>query len=59
MPKCHDLKKNEVYACEHCGLEMQVIKECTCDESTQDCACYTEPHACVFSCCGEEMKKKA
>jgi hypothetical protein len=59
MPKCHDLKKNDVYICEDCGLELQVVKECRCDDSTQECACYTEPNACVFSCCGEEMRKKA
>ncbi len=57
MPKCHDLKKNEVYGCGQCKLELQVISECECDDSTEVCACYTQPNSCVFSCCNEEMKK--
>jgi hypothetical protein len=59
MPTCHDLKKGEVYVCADCGLEMQVTKECECEESARECACTTEPGACVFTCCGEEMQKKS
>jgi len=57
MPKCHDLKKGEVYVCNDCGLKLEVVQECTCNESTQDCACYTKPESCSFTCCGEEMKR--
>ncbi len=57
MPKCHDLKKDEIYGCGHCKLELQVLKECECSDSTQDCACYNEPNSCSFICCGNEMKK--
>jgi hypothetical protein len=59
MPTCHDLKKGEVYVCGDCGLEVQVTRECDCDESESRCACTTDDNACVFTCCGEEMKKKA
>jgi hypothetical protein len=58
MPTCHDLKKGEVYICGDCGLEVQVTRECDCEDSESECACTTQPGACVFTCCGEEMKKK-
>lgn len=57
MPKCHDLKKDEVYGCEHCKLEVKVIKECVCEDDPEVCACYSQPHSCMFACCNEEMKK--
>jgi hypothetical protein len=57
MPKCHDLKRDEVYGCQQCKLEMKVIRECECDDSSEACACYTQPDSCVFTCCNEEMKK--
>ena len=28
MPGCHDMRKNEIFVCEDCGMELQVIKEC-------------------------------
>ena len=59
MAKCHDLKKGQVYGCEHCKLEMKVIRECECDDTPEACACLTQPGSCVFKCCDEEMKKIA
>jgi len=57
MPSCHDMKLGEVYVCEHCELELKVVKTCKdCGESIEDCEC---PEHCSFSCCGEEMKLKA
>jgi hypothetical protein len=53
------MKKGEVYVCNDCGLKLEVVEECTCNESTQDCSCYTKPESCSFNCCGEEMQKKA
>ena len=28
MAGCHDMKKNEVWTCPDCGLELKVEKEC-------------------------------
>lgn len=55
MASCNEMRKGEVYACEDCGLELEVIKECkeagTASETSQ-CA------PCPIMCCGEELKKK-
>lgn len=57
MPNCHEMKLGQVYVCEDCGLELEVVKECVeCGTDAAECAC-EEP--CVFSCCGEDMKLKA
>lgn len=55
MPTCHDMKKGEIYTCEGCGFEIQILKECTSCQDTTDCSC--EEH-CDFSCCGSPMVKK-
>ena len=61
MPSCHDMKKGDIYMCEECGLELQVIKECHDDELHEgDCACNDpQSNACVFKCCDLEMVHKA
>ena len=57
MPSCHDMELGQVYVCEECGLELEVVNECVeCGEDEASCAC--EEH-CVFSCCGEELKLKS
>jgi hypothetical protein len=28
MPNCHEMKTGDIYVCEGCGLELQVVKEC-------------------------------
>ncbi len=28
MASCHEMKMGQVYVCEGCGLELQVVKEC-------------------------------
>jgi hypothetical protein len=57
MPSCHEMKKGEIYVCEDCGLEIQVVKECKdCGQEEAACGCDED---CNFACCGEEMKKKA
>jgi len=49
---CAEMEKGDVFLCESCGLELQVVKKCTCESgSTRSC---TVP----LQCCGEEMKKK-
>lgn len=52
MGICHDMKKNQVYVCETCGLELKVIKECeTCCENEGACGI----EECNFVCCGESL----
>ena len=37
---CHEMKMGEVYACEDCGLELKVVKECrSCGTPAEDCKC--------------------
>lgn len=50
MANCADMKKGDVYKCDQCGLELQVVKTCTCGEGQASC---TVP----LQCCGQEMKK--
>lgn len=55
MPCCHEMKKSQVYVCEVCGLELQVIKEC------QDCGSDADacrPDECKLVCCDKELTLK-
>ena len=52
MGGCNELKKGDILACEECGLELTVTKDCDCADD--DATCSAE----AFSCCGNEMKKK-
>lgn len=55
MVNCHEMRKDQIYVCEGCGLELKVVKECKeCGTSADECGC--EP--CRFFCCGEELKLK-
>ena len=56
MISCHDMKKGDVFMCEECGLELQVLSECRDAESPPDsCGCATD---CSFECCGKPLTKK-
>ena len=55
MAGCHEMKMDEVYVCEDCGMELKVVKEC-CEDETEQQTCQCEP--CVISCCGKELAKK-
>jgi len=55
MAHCHNMKVGEVYACNDCGLELQVIKACK-DVDTPEDSCACTP--CQFVCCGAELVKK-
>ena len=59
MPNCHEMRKGEIYVCEKCGLELQVIQECK-DAGTpaDDCECHGDADPCAFSCCGDQLIKK-
>jgi hypothetical protein len=55
MIHCHEMKKGQVYACEDCGLELQVIKECKeCGTSAESC----EHVECRFVCCDKFLRLK-
>ena len=60
MPGCHDMKKGEVYACEECGLEIKIMKECKdAAKGADECACgCDEDTCCKIECCGEPLIKK-
>jgi len=59
MPSCNEMKMNQVYVCESCGLELKVVKECsecgveTSSSSAEACGC---AQGCSFDCCGSPMK---
>ena len=52
MANCVEMKKNDIFVCEICGLELQVIKTCACIVG-EEVSC-TVP----LQCCGKDMKKK-
>jgi hypothetical protein len=53
---CHDMKKGQIYACDDCGLELQVVNECK-ECGTPEDACGCEAH-CTFECCGKPLALK-
>ena len=53
MASCHEMKVGQVYACEGCGLELKVVKEC--GSPAEECEC---PEPCTFECCDEPPKLK-
>ncbi|MCX8033118.1 MAG: hypothetical protein N3B14_07015 [Thermoleophilia bacterium] len=55
MPRCDEMREGEVYYCEHCGLEIEVIAECSHDEDEDvEETCSVEG----FICCGEPLTLK-
>lgn len=44
---CSNMKEGEIYFCEDCGFEVQVLKECS------ECCCSTE-----LICCEKPMALK-
>ena len=57
MVSCGDMKKGEVYACDVCGLELEVKNECNCPD-IDDCHPQHGDACCEFECCGKPMHKK-
>ncbi len=53
MPSCEEMKKGQVYECKECGLQLQVVKECTTCTTSTSCGC-----PCTFSCCEKELTLK-
>jgi hypothetical protein len=57
MPKCDEMKKGQVYVCEDCGLEVEVVKECEdCGPGTGKECGYEE---CEFKCHNKPLTLKA
>lgn len=55
MARCDEMREGEVYCCEHCGLEIQVIEECSHEEDEEaEEICRIED----FVCCGEPLSLK-
>lgn len=53
MARCDQMKKGELYGCDHCGFEFQVTKEATHQEELQQGAC-----ALDMNCCGDPLVLK-
>ena len=49
MASCNEMKSGEVYVCQSCGLELQVVSSCA-DNAEAACSC-TEP----ITCCGQPL----
>jgi predicted nucleic acid-binding Zn ribbon protein len=56
MASCHEMKLGQVYVCEECGLELEVVKECK-EAGLPDEECSCAAHG-GFECCGEPLKLK-
>jgi hypothetical protein len=52
MAACSEMKAGEVYVCENCELEIQVVRSCA-DAEEGACAC-----AESLSCCGGALVLK-
>jgi hypothetical protein len=52
MASCSEMKVGEVYVCEDCNLEVQVLRTCA-DSEEGSCAC-----AESLMCCGAQMTLK-
>jgi len=59
MPNCHEMRKGEIYVCEGCGLELQVINECKeAGTPAEQCGCHSSDEIPDFTCCGKSLVKK-
>jgi hypothetical protein len=59
MAGCHDMKVDEIYTCEECGVELKVVKECMHSDLPADqCGCHEEGEECTFTCCGKPLALK-
>jgi len=52
MANCAEMKKGDVFTCKICGLELQVVRTCSCTAG-EEVSC-TVP----LQCCGQDMEKK-
>ena len=55
VARCDEMREGDVYCCEHCGLEIEVVGECSHEEGEEaEEVCRIEE----FVCCGEPMTSK-
>jgi len=60
MASCHEMKKGEVYVCEECGMELQVMVECEhAGTAAAECICHVNSGECAIVCCGKPLMKKS
>lgn len=58
MTNCSDMKMDQIYVCEECGLELKVVSECQeCGPSPSagSCGCVEN---CALECCGQSLRPK-
>jgi hypothetical protein len=52
MANCAEMKKGDVFVCNSCGLQLEVVNPCTCGtESGEACSV-------PLKCCNQDMTKK-
>jgi len=55
MARCDEMREGDVYCCEECGLELEVLVECSHDDTDEDDeTCSIEG----FMCCGKPLTLK-
>ena len=61
MASCHEMKKDEIYECKACGLQVRVVAECKqAGKPSADHECHEgDARGCHISCCGEDLVKKS
>lgn len=52
MANCVEMKKGDIFKCKKCGLELQVVRTCSCSAG-EEISC-TVP----LQCCGQDMVKQ-
>ncbi|MEE4136057.1 MAG: hypothetical protein V2I32_08265 [Desulforhopalus sp.] len=52
MANCAEMKPGDIFTCTKCGLELSVVKACSCGPDKE--------HSCTvpLQCCGQDMVKK-
>ncbi len=55
MTRCDEMREGDVYVCEKCGLEIEVLEECNHEDGEEaEETCHIEE----FRCCGEPLSLK-
>jgi hypothetical protein len=53
------MRKDEIYVCSDCGLELKVVQQCRdTGKEGQTCGCEDDREPCAISCCGKELIRK-
>ena len=55
MTRCDEMREGDLYVCEKCGLEIEIVEECNHEDGEEaDETC----HITEFMCCGEPLTLK-